>query len=145
MSGASVAVTGASGFVGRHLVPALAAAGHAVSGLVRSERAARVVREAGGRAVPMHDEPVALAREVEGCRSLVHLAQIGAERDGQTYEAVNVGLTARVVEAARIAGVRSGPPTGSACDFMAGPPRTPDDVGCARSPLRARRRGPAAR
>lgn len=107
MSGAAVAVTGASGFVGRHLVPALVAAGHAVSGLVRSERAARVVREAGGRPVSMHDEPVALAREVEGCRSLVHLAQIGAERDGQTYEAVNVGLTARVVKAARIAGVKT--------------------------------------
>ena len=36
---------------------------------------------------------------------MVHLAQIGAERDGQTYEAVNVGLTARVAEAARAAGV----------------------------------------
>jgi nucleoside-diphosphate-sugar epimerase len=107
MSGASVAVTGASGFVGRHLLAALAAAGHAVSGLVRSERAAQAVRDAGGRAVSLADDPVALARDLEHCRAVVHLAQIGAERDGQTYEAVNVGLTARVVEAARIAEVRT--------------------------------------
>lgn len=107
MSGAEVAVSGASGFVGRHLVPALVAAGHGVRGLARSERAAALVREAGARAVPLHDDRDALARELAGCRALVHLAQIGAERDGLTYEAVNVGLTARLVEAARIAGVGS--------------------------------------
>jgi NADH dehydrogenase len=36
---------------------------------------------------------------------VVHLALIGAERGGQTYEAVNVGLTGRVLEDARHAGV----------------------------------------
>jgi NADH dehydrogenase len=101
----AIAITGASGFVGRHLVRAAVTAGHDVTGLVRSERAADLVREAGGRPATLADEPAALARSLEGCRAIVHLAQIGAERDGQTYEGVNVGLTRRVVEAARTAGV----------------------------------------
>ena len=102
---ARIAITGASGFVGRHLVRAAAAAGHDVTGLVRSERAAALVREAGGRPEPLADAPGALARSLEAVGAVVHLAQIGAERDGQTYDAVNVGLTARVVEAARAGGV----------------------------------------
>ena len=47
----------------------------------------------------------ALAKSLEGCEALVHLAQIGSERAGQSYEAVNVGLTGRMLEAARRAGV----------------------------------------
>ena len=35
----------------------------------------------------------------------MHLAQIGAERRGATYDAVNVGGTERLIEAARTAGV----------------------------------------
>jgi NADH dehydrogenase len=101
----AIAITGASGFVGRHLVRAAVAAGHDVIGLVRSKRAAELVLEARGQPAALADEPKALARSLEGCRALVHLAQIGAERDGQTYQAVNVGLTARVVEAAQTAGV----------------------------------------
>jgi nucleoside-diphosphate-sugar epimerase len=100
-----LAVAGASGFVGRHLVRAAAAAGHAVTGLARSERAAGLVREAGGTPALLADDPAELARSLAGCQALVHLAQIGAERDGESYEAVNVGLTGRLVEAARQAGV----------------------------------------
>jgi NADH dehydrogenase len=101
----AIAITGASGFVGRHLVRAASTAGHDVTGLVRSERAAALVREAGGRPEALADEPAALARSLDGAGAVVHLAQIGAERDGQTYEAVNVGLTARVLDAAKNAGV----------------------------------------
>jgi nucleoside-diphosphate-sugar epimerase len=50
-------------------------------------------------------DPEALVRALDGCRAVVHLAQIGAERGGQTYEAVNVGNTERVLEDARHAGV----------------------------------------
>jgi nucleoside-diphosphate-sugar epimerase len=81
----AIAITGASGFVGRHLVRAAVAAGHDVIGLVRSKRAAELVLEARGQPAALADEPKALARSLEGCRALVHLAQIGAERDGQTY------------------------------------------------------------
>lgn len=100
-----IAVAGASGFVGRNLVSAATAAGHAVVGLVRSERAAGLVRKAGGVPAPLAHDAATLAASLAGCDALVHLAQIGAERNGETYEAVNVGLTARLVEAARRGGV----------------------------------------
>ena len=55
------------------------------------------MREAGGHPVELVGrDPEALARALDGCRAVVHLAQIGAERGGQTYEAVNVGYTERV-------------------------------------------------
>jgi nucleoside-diphosphate-sugar epimerase len=101
-----VAITGANGFVGRHLVRRAVAAGYEVAGVVRSEGAARAVREAGGQPVVLVGrDPEALVRALDGSAALVHLAQIGAERAGQTYEAVNVGLTERVLEDARNAGV----------------------------------------
>lgn len=103
---ARLLVTGANGFVGRHVVRAAAAAGWDVHGVVRSPSAAEAVRAAGGHPVELVGrDPGALVRACEGARAVVHLAQIGAERFGQTYEAVNVGFTARVLEAAREAGV----------------------------------------
>jgi len=98
-------VAGASGFIGRHLVRAATGAGHDVAGLVRSARAADSVRTAGGRPIELTDDAVALAKALEGREALVHLAQIGAEHGGDTYESVNVGLTARLVEAAHAAGL----------------------------------------
>jgi nucleoside-diphosphate-sugar epimerase len=101
-----IAVTGASGFVGRHLTLRASTLGWDVVGLVRREAADRVVRQAGGRPVrPKGPEPEAWAPALEGARAVVHLAQIGAERGGATYEAVNIGLTQRLTAAARQAGV----------------------------------------
>jgi nucleoside-diphosphate-sugar epimerase len=105
MSG-RLAVAGANGFVGRHLVAAAAERGWDVVGIVRSDRAARVVREAGGRPVALSAwDPGPLAAALDGSRAVVHLAQIGAERGGSTYEDANVGSTRRLIEAARRAGV----------------------------------------
>ncbi len=101
-----IAVTGANGFVGGHVVRGAVAAGYDVAGVVRSQAAARSVREAGARAVELVGrDPEALVRALDGCCAVVHLAQIGAERGGQTFEAVNVGFTERVLEDARRAGV----------------------------------------
>ena len=101
-----IAVTGASGFVGRHVVDHAVRAGLHVVGIVRSDGAARTIQELGARAVQIVGrDPEALLRALEGCEAVVHLAQIGAERGGQTYESVNVGFTERVVEDARRAGV----------------------------------------
>ena len=101
-----IAVTGANGFIGRHVVRHAAASGYEVAGIVRSEPAAQVVTEAGGSPVQLVGrDPEALVRALDGCRAVVHLAQIGAERGGQTYEAINIGLTERVLEDARHAGV----------------------------------------
>ena len=46
-----VFVAGATGAVGRELVPQLIAAGHAVAGLTRSERKAEAIRRAGAQPV----------------------------------------------------------------------------------------------
>jgi len=101
-----IAVTGANGFIGRHVVRHAAASGYEVAGIVRSEPAAHAVTEAGGSPVQLVGrDPEALVRALDGCSAIVHLAQIGAERVGQTYGAVNVGYTERVLEDCRHAGV----------------------------------------
>ncbi len=103
--GLRFAVTGASGFVGRHLVRQASAFGHEVTGIVRNQAGAEAVVADGGRAVVVPalstDD---LVPAFAGCRAVVHLAQIGAERDGLTYEGVNVAGSAAVVAAARAAG-----------------------------------------
>jgi len=99
--GRRLAVTGANGFVGRHIVKRAAERGFETLGLVRSEAGARVVAEAGGQAVVCGD----LRRTLEGCDAVVHLAQIGAERGGETFESVNVRGTERLAAAARDAEV----------------------------------------
>jgi nucleoside-diphosphate-sugar epimerase len=101
-----IAVTGANGFVGRHLLRALAGAGHEAVGLVRSGAAAASVSELGAAVwVVPRLEAGALREALAGADAVVHLAQIGAERAGATYEAVNVLGTRAIAEAARSAGV----------------------------------------
>ena len=104
--GDHIAVTGANGFVGRHLTLFAGGLGWDVLGLVRSEPAARAVEAAGGRAALVNPaDTESLARALEGARAVVHLAQIGAERGGVSYDDVNVAGTRRVIEAAQRAGV----------------------------------------
>jgi nucleoside-diphosphate-sugar epimerase len=96
-----IAVTGASGFVGQSLVREASRRGLDVVGVVRSELGARFVAAAGGRPIVVPDlDATPLARAVLGADALVHLAQIGSERGGATYESVNVTGTCRVVLAA---------------------------------------------
>lgn len=100
-----IAVTGASGFVGSHLLRAAAEAGTRVLAVVRSEDSARRVRALGADAVvaPLRGQELALA--LAGSDAVVHLAHIGSERHGQTYQAVNVEGTRQVATAAATAGV----------------------------------------
>jgi nucleoside-diphosphate-sugar epimerase len=101
-----LAVTGANGFVGRHLLAEAARRGVEAVGVVRSPPAQAVVTRAGGRPalVPSLEAP-ALAEAFAGADAVVHLAQIGAERGEARYESVNVAGTRAVAEAARRAGV----------------------------------------
>lgn len=100
-----IAVVGATGFVGSHLVPHLVDRGHEVIAVSRSGRRLpqwtdavepRAADVAGG-----HPD-AALA----GADAVVHLAAIPREIGGRTFEAVNVRGTQRVVEAAQRIGVR---------------------------------------
>jgi NADH dehydrogenase len=101
-----LALTGAGGFVGRHVVSAATAEGWEVAGLVRSQEAARTVTHAGGAPVMVPGLAAdALAPALAGAAAVVHLAQIGSEKKGQTFDAVNVEGTRAVASAARAAGV----------------------------------------
>ena len=73
-----ILVTGASGFIGRHLTAALASAGAPVRALARTPAAAERVRSAAGAGVEvaqgtLHDL-AALSQAVEGVDCVVHLA-----------------------------------------------------------------------
>jgi NADH dehydrogenase len=101
-----IAVTGANGFVGRAVLALARREDVEVTGLVRSEKSAQAVAALGARArvvARLAEEPLAAA--LKGAQAVVHLAMIGREREGETYEAVNVGGTRAVVDAARRAGV----------------------------------------
>ena len=106
MSDATLAVTGANGFVGRVLIRRASAEGWRVTGLVRSHSGAGLVARDGGRPHAVGElETERLVEGLRGARAVVHLAQIGSERDGASYEHVNVQGTRRVVEAALASGV----------------------------------------
>ena len=98
----SLVVTGASGFVGRHVVARAREAGLEVLGLVRGGDV--VLAEGARRARIPALEPAALAPHFEGASAVVHLANIGVERNGARFEEVNAGGTRSVIEAARRAG-----------------------------------------
>ena len=75
-------------------------------GIVRSEEGARTVAEAGGRPARAPGlEATSLAGFFAGAETVVHLAQIGRERNGETFETVNVAGTRALVAAAEAAGV----------------------------------------
>jgi nucleoside-diphosphate-sugar epimerase len=102
-----LAVTGASGFVGRQVVNLAVAERHEVMTVVRNPVARDRLVAAGARPILVETfTAAALADAFAGCDAVVHLANIGAERGSETYETVNVQGTATAAEAARTAGVR---------------------------------------
>lgn len=101
-----VLVTGATGFVGRHVVARLKEDGLAVRVLVRPDRA-RPGPEAEGLEIAEGNvlDAASVAAAARGCRAAVHLVGIIRERPWQTFEAVHATGTAHVVAACLAAGV----------------------------------------
>lgn len=101
-----ITVTGATGFVGRHLVPHLEAAGHQVRAVSRSGRR---LPDWGERVTAVAGDILTAAgldRATEGADGLVHLVAIPRETGGRRFEEINVEGVRTVLEAARKAGVR---------------------------------------
>jgi len=104
----TIAITGGTGFVGRHLAKALVAGGHEVvliaRGVDRRDPSAYEIPNARFFAADLSsvDE---LTRAFEGCSAVAHCAGINREIGWQTYQRVHVEGTRHVVEAARRAGV----------------------------------------
>jgi NADH dehydrogenase len=111
----TILVTGANGFVGSHLVPALLDAGHRVLALVRDDAGAD---EVIGRLAPAQRDAVELRRgdvtrpdtlpaALEGADAVLHLAAIPRDRNGgASLRHVNTEGTRNVLRAAEAAGVR---------------------------------------
>lgn len=87
-----IAVTGGTGFVGRHLAARLAAEGHEVVSISRRTGVAL-------------DDPEALARAFAGCDAVAHCAGINREIGEQTFERVHVDGTRAVLAAMESANV----------------------------------------
>jgi uncharacterized protein YbjT (DUF2867 family) len=110
----TILVTGASGFVGRHMIPVLLAGGHRIVALVRTPTAGETVL---GRLTPEEraavewrigdvtgpqDLPAAMA----GVDSVLHLVAIPRDWSrGADMRRINTEGTRNVVEAMRVAGV----------------------------------------
>lgn len=92
--GRRIAITGAAGFVGRHVSDRLRASGYDVVPLSR--------RTGVDLASP---DPVALRAALEGCDAVIHCAGINREIGSQTYDAIHVRGTQALVDAARAVGV----------------------------------------
>lgn len=94
----SVALTGATGFIGRHLVESLLAAGLEVRALCRHPGTARL--PAGVTVVEgALENGASLARLVEGTEALVHCAGLIKAAAGEELQRVNATGTARLVQA----------------------------------------------
>jgi dihydroflavonol-4-reductase len=119
-----VFLTGASGFVGSHLLAALLARGYRVRALARGpwEAPPGVVTVTGDL-----QSPGALIPSLRGCRYLIHTAALYSfsPRDRAAMAAVNVRGTSGILEAARIAGVERCVVTSSSAALRPAPASRP--------------------
>ncbi len=105
-----IAVTGAGGFVGSHLVRRLVSVGQPVRAVVRSAASTTGEGRLAGLGVDVVEadvtRPETLPAAVAGATAVVHTVAVAVERRVGAYESVNYQGTVHVVEAARRAGIR---------------------------------------
>jgi uncharacterized protein YbjT (DUF2867 family) len=101
-----VFLTGATGFVGGHLLQRLSAGGHAVRALVRDEQKASPLRAQNVELVPGDVvEGTGLDEGLKSCDAVVHLVGIIVEAGKATFEKVHCLGTRNVVDAAKRNGI----------------------------------------
>jgi nucleoside-diphosphate-sugar epimerase len=108
----TILVTGATGFVGRHLAPALVEQGWRVCGTARQSRIASVAGVTRGITTGAIDGRTDWTEAVNGVDTVVHLAALAHQTDPRhqpeesDFMRVNAEGTRCLAEAAKAAGVR---------------------------------------
>jgi dihydroflavonol-4-reductase len=103
-----VFVTGATGFIGRHLVQRMLRDDHELRCLVRRPDAGRCLEQRGASAIAGDvTDRASVERALPGCDCLIHLANVYSfwEADRRVYAKVNVEGTRNVMECALAAAV----------------------------------------
>lgn|SRR5262245_11122419 len=102
-------LTGATGLVGRHLIPELKAAGHEVRAFVRPGRES-ALRRPDLSGLPQGDVEIAtgdltqtetFAPALKGCQAVIHLGALPPTAPEETMKAVNIYGTRELVLAAK--------------------------------------------
>jgi NADH dehydrogenase len=102
-----VFLTGATGFVGKHMLERLLMQGHAVRALVRDPQKATLTEHAKVELVAGDVvEGTGLDEGMQGCDAVIHLVGIIVEKGTNTFERVHHLGTRNVVAAAKRTGVK---------------------------------------
>ncbi len=107
---ALIAVTGGTGFIGRHVVPLLVERGHSVKALVRNDSERQPPRDVSVVQGEVTDT-AAVEQALRGAEMVLHLAGVAhttltSEDDRNRAGAVNAGGARNVLDAAHRLGVR---------------------------------------
>jgi uncharacterized protein YbjT (DUF2867 family) len=104
-----VAITGGTGFIGRHLAVRLAAEGHEVVLLARGkDRRGEEIAKTSRLTFVANDlsDPALLAQAFAGCEAVAHCAGINRQTGEQTFRNVHIEATKNVVAAAKRSGAK---------------------------------------
>src|SRR5438309_12060010 len=102
-----VFLTGATGFVGKHMLERLLAEGHTVRAMVRETHKVNSLAQAGVELVAGDVvEGTRLEEAMQGCDAVIHLVGIILEKGTNTFERVHHIGTRNVVETAKRTGIR---------------------------------------
>jgi len=105
-----ILVTGASGYVGSHIVKKLVEAGKPVRALVHNPGRAKLEGRLSGLDIEWVEgdvtRPETLKDALDGVTTVVHTVAIAIEKGGRKYETINFQGTVNIVEAAKEAGIR---------------------------------------
>ncbi len=105
-----ILVTGASGYVGSHIVKRLAESGQQVRAMVRNRSWAEAEGRLAGLKIDWAEgdvtKPETLKAAMQGVDTVIHTVAIAIEKGGRTYETINTQGTVNVVDTAKAVGVK---------------------------------------